>query len=418
MATPVLIAAGKHPLRVTGGHSSYVRTHARAAERAGYEPHIFCVGRERGEETTDFGVIHTARSALSCKHAWTTPLHSPVVADDMVRFALGHSAPHLLHGIGMWAHATARAARRLRSLGRPAVSVAGSYVLVNDETGSKLRATRRHHGLRGALYFAFEHGWSRVVMRGYERRMLAGSDIVLTNYRSVSDGLARAYPIAERLRMVPYTAESAFLNGHAADAPGGAPADATDGLDALIPADAPLIVSVSRHDPRKGLDVLLAALARLRDRDVSFRACLVGPGRVLEAHRKLAARLDLSDRVAIPGGVPDPMPYLRRADVFVLPSLQEGSGSVSLIEATQAGVPIVASDLDGIPEDVEHDTSALLVPPGDPDALAAALRRLVTQPELRDRLARASREVFETRFSAETMTAGLAAAYAELGFLP
>ena len=116
------------------------------------------------------------------------------------------------------------------------------------------------------------------------------------------------------------------------------------------------------------------------------------------------------------GAVPDPIPYLRRADVFVLPSLQEGSGSLSLIEAAQAGLPIVASDVDGIPEDVEHERSALLVPPGEPRALASALQRLIQQPELRERLGRASRDVFETRFSPERMSADLGRVYTELGF--
>jgi glycosyltransferase involved in cell wall biosynthesis len=72
----------------------------------------------------------------------------------------------------------------------------------------------------------------------------------------------------------------------------------------------------------------------------------------LAAHGSLAASLELTESVAITGHVEDVFAYLRQADVFVLPSLQEGSGSVSLLEALQARTPVIASRCDGIPEDL------------------------------------------------------------------
>jgi len=102
--------------------------------------------------------------------------------------------------------------------------------------------------------------------------------------------------------------------------------------------------------------------------------------------------------------------------VFALPSLEEGSGSLSLLEALQAGVGVVASGVDGIPEDVTDGDSALLVSPGDAEGLAVALERVLTDPELRRRLARRARETFEARFSAGALADALKAVYAELGF--
>ena len=84
----------------------------------------------------------------------------------------------------------------------------------------------------------------------------------------------------------------------------------------------------------------------------------------------MAEQLRLGDRVVIEGWVPDPRPYLREAGIYVLPSLQEGSGSVSLIEALQAGVAVVASNIDGIPEDV--------IAKFQPDHFAKALREFGT----------------------------------------
>ena len=116
--------------------------------------------------------------------------------------------------------------------------------------------------------------------------------------------------------------------------------------------------------------------------------------------------------------VADPYPYVARADVFALPSLQEGSGSVSLLEALQAGAAVIASNVDGIPEDVKDGDSALLVEAGDVSALSQALGRLVTDAALRRRLQRRARETFDEKFSAEILVSALRATYTDLGFTP
>ena len=89
-----------------------------------------------------------------------------------------------------------------------------------------------------------------------------------------------------------------------------------------------------------------------------------------------------------------------------------------MLEALQIGTPVIASGVDGIPEDVVDGQSALLVPPGNPEALAGALRQVLGDLELRRRLARQGHAVFAARFSSEAFTAGLREAYAELGVTP
>jgi glycosyltransferase involved in cell wall biosynthesis len=114
--------------------------------------------------------------------------------------------------------------------------------------------------------------------------------------------------------------------------------------------------------------------------------------------------------MTIEGFVPDIHPYVAHADVFTLPSLEEGSGSLALLEALQAGVAVVTSAVDGILEDVDSDT-ALLVPPGNVAALRDALGRVLIDPGLRQRLRTAARETFERRFSAEAFSEALARVY-------
>jgi glycosyltransferase involved in cell wall biosynthesis len=239
-------------------------------------------------------------------------------------------------------------------------------------------------------------------LRGYER-----SDHVLANYASVRDLLSASCKRGLNVRLMPYAAPAAFAAAPAAPPPLPAP------LAQLDAPDAPLIACVARHDPRKGLDLLLRALADLRTAAVPFRACLVGPGSLLDDDRRLAASLGLDACVAIPGRVDDVFAYLAHADIFVLPSLEEGSGSIALLEALQAGTAIVATRCDGIPEDVTDGHDALLVEPGDAGQLRAALQALLTDPPLRRRLASAARETYSTRFSAAHFTAALTALYAE-----
>jgi glycosyltransferase involved in cell wall biosynthesis len=96
--------------------------------------------------------------------------------------------------------------------------------------------------------------------------------------------------------------------------------------------------------------------------------------------------------------------------------LQEGGGSISLLEALQAGAAVVASNIDGIPEDVIDRDSALLVEPGNVGQLAGALAQAVTNGDLRERLRRRARETFDQRFSADAFTNAIKHLYADLGF--
>ncbi len=226
-----------------------------------------------------------------------------------------------------------------------------------------------------------------------------------------AEHLANAYGPSLRIRTVPYAAPDAFSE------PAQAGAEPAPIADLGAPAT-PLVVSVSRHVPRKGVDLLLLALARVAASGAGFRACLVGPGKLLTSHRRLASALGLDRQLVIPGLVPDVAPYLSAADIFVLPSVAESSGSVSVLEAMRAGKPVIATACDGLPEDLIDGENGLLVAPGDVGALAEALRRLLADAELRSRLGAAARLTYERRFSADRFVEALADVYGASGFTP
>jgi glycosyltransferase involved in cell wall biosynthesis len=415
----IVLVAGKDPrVELGGGHSAYVRAHARAAQAAGYEPHLFGVGQRTEVQRMDYGVVHSLRSPWplrrnpgigSPSYATLSPLHVPLLARALLRHLRERPGPQLVHGFAIWGRAGSWAAERLRREGRSVTVLQSIYTTLRHENVGKLRGMAGY-GRWQRAHARLRLAWIERVVDPLERRALLGADQVLVNYDSVRQLALDAAPAGGRILRLPYTPESLL----APAAPGGA--DPAPLLAALEPRAAPLVVCVARHDPRKGHEVLLRALAALRDAGRPLRAALVGGGVLLERHRARARELGLAASVAIPGFVPDAGAWLRSADLFALPSLEEGSGSLALLEAQAAGLPVVASDCDGLPEDVADGQTGLLVKPGSAEDLARALARLAGDPALRSRLARAGRDSFEARAAPERFVAALAALYAELGF--
>lgn len=159
----------------------------------------------------------------------------------------------------------------------------------------------------------------------------------------------------------------------------------------------PVILSVARQYRRKDTRSLLEAFARVAPRRPEARLRVVGGGPELPRLRARARELALGDRVAFLGEVPDEGAVRREylgADVFCLPSLQEGFG-IAYLEAMAAGLPVVAARAAAVPEVVPDGEAGILVPPRDPAALAAALERLLDDEALRRRLGEAGRRRVE-----------------------
>jgi glycosyltransferase involved in cell wall biosynthesis len=127
---------------------------------------------------------------------------------------------------------------------------------------------------------------------------------------------------------------------------------------------------------------------------------LVGEGPERPHVQALAAELGVADRVLCLGALPHFSEWLGRADLFLLPSETESFGLAAL-EALACGVPVIASDVGGLPEVVRHGETGLLVPPGDPAALAAAVASLLDDEPRRQRLGQAGREDAVARFAPE-----------------
>jgi rhamnosyl/mannosyltransferase len=163
---------------------------------------------------------------------------------------------------------------------------------------------------------------------------------------------------------------------------------------------------IDRTSAWKGVHVLVRAFAELDDLP-DARLRLVGGGDAVPDQAKLAAQLDIGDRIEFAGELTgqDLAGAIRAAAVLVLPSLSEAEcHPMALIEAMACGTPVVGSEIGGIPYIIQPDVTGLLVPPGDVPALAAACRRILVDGALADRLGAAGRRRAVERYAWPTLT--------------
>ncbi|NLT07660.1 MAG: glycosyltransferase family 4 protein [Solirubrobacterales bacterium] len=180
--------------------------------------------------------------------------------------------------------------------------------------------------------------------------------------------------------------------------PNGVPAELPQPAPPLAPGT--VVGSLGRLTDQKDYAALVRVLPRLE----GVTLALVGDGPQRPALERLAAELGVADRMLITGWVEDARRHLPALDVFALPSRWEGMPLV-ILEAMHAGVPVVATDVGSVAEAVADGETGYVVAPGDGDALAERLGRLVADGELRRRLGERARAVAAERFSATAMAA-------------
>jgi glycosyltransferase involved in cell wall biosynthesis len=289
---------------------------------------------------------------------------------------------------------TLRARRLLRSR-------LGQYDVVHDNQslGYGLRRLRRplvttiHHPIQidRRLELAEAVGWRRLTLRRWysftrmQRRVAPNLRHVLTvSASSKAEIVAHLGVPTERVRVVPL----------GIDADRFAP-------DPAVPKVAGRIVTTASADvPLKGLLPLIDALAKVRT-ERHAELVVIGSARPDGPVQAAIERHSLHDAVRFTGRISDDelLHELRAAELAVVPSLFEGF-SIPLVEAMACGTPVVATTAGALPEVAGRDgEAAVLVPPGDEAALAAAMRRLLDDPLDRERLADAGRQRVVERFT-------------------
>lgn len=285
--------------------------------------------------------------------------------------ALGQQEPDVAHIHWPFPHALFGAAMRWGSGGRTAVVCSYYSVEINW-------IVNRMPWLRGAL------AWS-----------IRTADAVTAISTSTRRAVQR---LSERpVTVIPYAAAVS-------------PRDRASERAPLFDPDAPVrILFVGRLVERKGVEVLVQALAAVR-RSREAVLVVIGSGDREHAIRQRATELGLSDCVHLAGFVSGARLALEygTCDMFVLPAVVDARGDteglgVVLLEAMLHGRPVIASNAGGIPDIVDHERTGWLVPPADPEALAARILEVAAHPDLARRVGERGREEVGSRFSWESI---------------
>ena len=170
-----------------------------------------------------------------------------------------------------------------------------------------------------------------------------------------------------------------------------------------------IVGAIGRFERQKGFDLLIRALTEIEDASL----VLVGEGSERPMLEGLAESVGVADRVVWRGWTDETRTCVDAFDVFALPSRFEGF-PLALLEALLARLAVVASDVGGVSEIVHDGETGLLVPADDPDALARAIRRLLADADLRQRLGEQGRQHVLERFTADHMTRAFERLYEEL----
>lgn len=245
----------------------------------------------------------------------------------------------------------------------------------------------------------------RLMYRPLLRRALRRAERIVVSSPRLAEQAAELQEFRHKCAVIPFGIDPGRLERTAAVA------ERSSAIRSGL--DAPMVLFVGRLVPYKGVDVLLRAMPC-----VSATAVIVGDGperRTLEA---LASRLGIAGRVRFAGRLPDAdvVAHLHACDVFCLPSVTraETFGVVQL-EAMACGRPVVSTDVPtGVPWVNQHERTGLIVPPGDAEALAAALARLAGDAALRERLGRGGLARVAAEFTVSRMVARTTALYGEI----
>lgn len=248
------------------------------------------------------------------------------------------------------------------------------------------------------------HNASRPVMHALDRITLPLSDTIVSNSQSGADYYEKCGVAPDNLRVIP--------NGRNLHEYRNASSNFTrEEFD--IPPTSAVVGTVGRLVHRKGHADLLSAWSRVDESFPDAHLLIIGDGPDRNKLESMVADLDLDSRVHFTGMREDVPQLLDSFDVFVFPSHWEGLPG-ALLEAMAAGLPIVATRVTGNVELISHQESGLLVPPKEPDALAATIERVLSDPEFASWLGKQAQIQAFDNYTSRTMVEQFEEVYNDL----
>lgn len=375
------IVCGKSPLTgLGGGYSTIARNIGKNLVKLGQDVFILALDDQANSQKTDFGTLVTipvpfVRINISALPG--LPFYSFLFAKKINSVMKKNNVKKaIVWGIGPWG----LAGTILRYLFHaPIIHITSYFTTGRHEWQGGLRGLRiSDYGWFLRLKFLLIYHTVVAMISLFDRVVVATSHRIITNYKSTEEILASEFQTGRsRFFRITFPTEAYTRKTN---------------VSYKMNTPKNYMLYLSRHDPRKGINILLHAMKILSQKEQPLPLIIAGTGELYEANKRLSEKLGLSNIVTFTGFVDDPILLMKKAKIFCFPTLEEGAGALIINEAMSMGIPIVTTACDGIPEDLEHNTSALLVEPGDADVFADALRTLSHSPALQKRLGLGARQ--------------------------
>lgn len=386
---PIFIIPGKSPISsFGGGYSTYAYNLAHVLKNLDFEVFIVCLADKSSSKKMPFGTLIELKSPIPYFNTTALPflpVYSLIFAHKIKKIIQEREYKKvIIWGIGPWG----LSGTILKGVLKKKIIHLNSYfTTIKHELRGSLKAARiSDYGIWLKIKYFLLYYTLGLILGFFERMVLNSADLIFTNYKSTEDNLKEEFQVpAKKFQRIHFSVELYLRK--------------TLGKSRALKLPKEFIFFISRHDLRKGINFLLHAYKILLNQGIKIPLLVAGTGQMQKANIKLAKKLGIEEQVKFLGFIPDPKPLLKKASLFVFPTVEEGAGALTINEAMSLGLPIVSTACDGITEDIKSGESGILVPPASPEALANAIQFLLENPKERTRLGRNAQAQSNKSFS-------------------
>lgn len=395
---PVFIISGKSPLGDPGGYPAYAHTLSTMLSDLNYKVYTLAIDKIKSIKKTPYGEIHFLSSEflrmiplLKSLALAGLPFYSIMFAKEIVRIVKKEKMDSfILWGMGPWGF-PGFILKFLLPKNVKMTMVTSYFTSTRHEMKGALDAIRiKDYGISPKLRYFIVYEVVARIFHIFEKLTLLSSDLVIVHYESSKRIIKKYFNVEDsKISLFPWYSKIFKRKG--------------EDLASDIQYTHPLVVSICRQDPRKGINFIIHAVKIASKTIPDINCLIVGSGSFLNLNRQLVEKLNLTKNVKVIGFASDIHPILTQADIAIVVPLAQGSSALTVSEAMSYGKAIIASDCDGIPEDITDNVNGIIVKKGSEVVIANAIIKLVKDKNLRLRLGKEALNSSKSKFGFDRM---------------
>lgn len=402
---PIFLISGKSPVTKPGGYAAYSHNLAKVFIKLGHTVYIIAQGDNKSIKKTEIGYEHLVTAGFINKLPFfnslelaALPIFSYFFIKEINKIIKEKKIDKfIIWGAGPWSYAGVYIKNKYKKRAK----FISSYftTLPHEMLGSYNAINIRDYGLITKIKYFLVLNIIANIYAKLENSIVHTCDLVVVHYKSTKNILKKQFSLSfNKMRQISYYVEifQRSTTKNIQDL------KIEKKLEIVYKKNKTIII-VCRQDPRKGINYLLRAFKIVIQKYKNLKLIIVGSGSMFKQNLELSRKLDIEENVIFTGFVSNFKPFLKKADIFVFPAIEEGSGSLSILEAMKEGKAIISTNCDGIPEDIVNNKDGLLVPMMNEFLLAEAILKLLTDPKLTRDLGFNTKKAYDHKFSFERM---------------